>query len=94
MEESGMDELMEEKGPEATLTDTQDPDKGNVTQSNGSQHEQTDGHAIDDTYLEPGVIRTLDGDEIDSDEMKQDAIQYQVLNAKIDELLDNLHLDA
>lgn len=40
-----------------------------------------------------GVIRTLDGEEID-DEFAQDAINYQILLGKIDALLDRLRLDA
>ena len=40
-----------------------------------------------------GVIRTLDGDEIE-DEFDQDAMNYQILLGKIDKLLDMLKLDA
>jgi len=40
-----------------------------------------------------GVIRTLDGEEID-DEFAQDALNYQILLNKIDLLLDRLKLDA
>ena len=43
--------------------------------------------------LQKGVIRTLDGDEID-DEFDQDAMNYQILLGKIDQLLDRLKLDA
>ncbi|KAG9546960.1 hypothetical protein KCU77_g20271, partial [Aureobasidium melanogenum] len=39
------------------------------------------------------VIRTLDG-EIAGDEFAQDAINYQILLGKIDNLLDKLTLDA
>jgi len=39
------------------------------------------------------VIRTLDG-EIAGDEFAQDAINYQILLNKIDNLLDKLTLDA
>lgn len=40
-----------------------------------------------------GVVRTLDGEEID-DEFAQDAMNYQILLGKIDTLLDRLKLDA
>lgn len=40
-----------------------------------------------------GVIRTLDGDEV-GDEFAQDALNYQILLGKIDDLLENLALDA
>lgn len=49
--------------------------------------------AADQTHLEGGVVRTLDG-EIAGDEFAQDAINYQILLGKIDKLLDNLKLDA
>lgn len=47
---------------------------------------------IVDTSIE-GVIRTLDGEEID-DEFAQDAMNYRILLNKIDLLLDKLKLDA
>ena len=40
-----------------------------------------------------GVVRTLDGDEIE-DEFDQDAMNYRILLGKIDSLLDKLKLDA
>lgn len=40
-----------------------------------------------------GVVRTLDGGEVD-DEFAQDALNYQILLGKIDALLDSLKLDA
>ena len=46
-----------------------------------------------DRSLQGGVIRTLDGDEIE-DEFDQDAMNYQILLGKIDQLLDRLKLDA
>ena len=39
------------------------------------------------------VIRTLDG-EIAGDELEGDAINYQILLRKLDDLLDKLNLDA
>ncbi len=43
--------------------------------------------------IETGAFRTLDG-ELVSDEMEQDAINYQILLDKIDGLLERLKLDA
>lgn len=43
--------------------------------------------------LQGGVIRTLDGNEIE-DQFDQDAMNYQILLGKIDQLLDRLKLDA
>jgi len=40
-----------------------------------------------------GVVRTLDG-EIAGDEFAADALNYQILLGKIDDLLDRLKLDA
>ena len=40
-----------------------------------------------------GAVRTLDG-ELAGDEFAQDAMNYQILLAKIDSLLDRLKLDA
>ncbi|KAK5013096.1 hypothetical protein LTR16_004940 [Cryomyces antarcticus] len=46
-----------------------------------------------DQLLAAGAVRTLDG-EIAGDEFAQDAINYQILLGKIDQLLDSLRLDA
>jgi len=46
-----------------------------------------------DQSVQGGVIRTLNGDEIE-DEFDQDAINYRILLGKIDQLLDRLKLDA
>lgn len=43
--------------------------------------------------MSKGTIRTLDG-EIAGDELEGDAINYQILLGKIDELLQRLKLDA
>lgn len=48
---------------------------------------------VGDTLENQMVIRTLDG-EIAGDELEGDAINYQILLRKLDELLDRLHLDA
>lgn len=54
--------------------------------------EELDGFAPDLDAM-GGVVRTLDGEEID-DEFAQDAMNYQILLGKIDTLLDRLKLDA
>jgi hypothetical protein len=41
----------------------------------------------------PPVIRTLDG-EIAGDEFTKDAINYQILMEKLDQILESLNLDA
>lgn len=46
-----------------------------------------------ESQLNNGTIRTLDGEPA-SDEMEQDAINYQILLGKIDKLLGRLRLDA
>ena len=44
-------------------------------------------------HIEGGVVRTLDG-EVAGDEFAQDAMKYQILLGKIDQLLEQLQLDA
>jgi len=95
MEDSGVEEMMAEEStdPASILNKDLHPDEGiDVHSGNTPPHEVMApelGHALD-----AGVIRTLDGEEIEDDEMKQDAMNYQILNAKIDELLNSLRLDA
>lgn len=55
------------------------------------QFPETDTEAL--LQAGPGVIRTLDG-EIAGDEFAADAVNYQLLLGKIDNLLDKLNLDA
>jgi hypothetical protein len=43
--------------------------------------------------LEPGVVRTLDG-QIAGDEFAQDALNYQILLGKIETLMDSLGIDG
>ncbi|ETN40337.1 uncharacterized protein HMPREF1541_04613 [Cyphellophora europaea CBS 101466] len=61
-----------------------------LLQENGVGVQNTTAqHAI----IQTGAVRTLDG-EIAGDEMAADAINYQILLEKIDNLLDQLKLDA
>jgi ankyrin repeat/BTB/POZ domain-containing protein 1 len=97
MEDSGIEQMTEE-------TETLDPAEVSGKDSNGSgevkfaEDEGVDIHSgttppqdsLDHNTL---VIRTLDG-EIAGDEFAQDAINYQILLNKIDNLLEKLTLDA
>lgn len=61
-----------------------------LSETNGIQTSTPDGqHSI----MPSGAVRTLDG-EVAGDEMAADAINYQILLEKIDNLLDQLKLDA
>lgn len=78
-----------------TVTDA-DPNADDPQKSD----EAVDMSATSDKNLDPasnpfmnGEIRTLDG-EIAGDEFAADAINYQVLLEKIDNLLEKLKLDA
>jgi ankyrin repeat/BTB/POZ domain-containing protein 1 len=88
-EDSGLGELMDEKGSDAGDSD-RDQDIGDDEGYAGSPGADTapdmEGHA-------EGVVRTLDG-EIAGDEFAQDAMNYQILLGKIDQLLDELTLEA
>jgi len=97
MEDSGLEQLTEE-------TETLDPaalpgkDVFDPSDVMFAEDEGVDVHSgttptqdsLDHNNL---VIRTLDG-EIAGDEFAQDAINYQILLNKIDNLLDKLTLDA
>ncbi|KAK6438354.1 hypothetical protein LTR95_005442 [Oleoguttula sp. CCFEE 5521] len=62
-----------------------------VISTNGSSELPTT--AMDNVSGDGQVVRTLDG-EIAGDEFAQDAVNYQILLAKIDGLLEELRLDA
>jgi FtsZ-binding cell division protein ZapB len=88
-EDSGLDEMMEESDVGEQL-DTLTIDEGKEAQS-----QKVDDAVSPEVGGQFGgtVIRTIDG-EIAGDEFAQDAINYQILLGKIDELLQNLNLDA
>ena len=52
-----------------------------------------DDVSVADNQTNNGIIRTLDG-KIAGDELEGDAINYQILLGKIDDLLCKLNLDA
>jgi ankyrin repeat/BTB/POZ domain-containing protein 1 len=83
-EDSGLDELMDEN-PEQNR------------HQEGSEEVEVKGADVLAQDIESqfalGAIRDLDG-EIVGDEFAQDAINYQILLGKIDNLLENLKLDA
>jgi ankyrin repeat/BTB/POZ domain-containing protein 1 len=96
-EDSGLGELMDENaekrgdaGDDDEGRDVGDDDEGYAGSPGGGLGEDTapdmEGHA-------EGVVRTLDG-EIAGDEFAQDAMNYQILLGKIDQLLDELTLEA
>jgi len=87
-EDAGLDELM----PEMGLSDPIADQVALNGPSDASRFESLIAPQIDD-YLQAGVIRTLDGEEV-GDEFAQDALNYQILLGKIDALLDRLKLDA
>ncbi|KAI0153605.1 BTB/POZ domain-containing protein [Pestalotiopsis sp. NC0098] len=106
-EDAGLDEMLDEEGEldaavAEALAPTDQP-KGEVdskdatesvpdqngTKTNGTTNGTTDG-TMDGIN---GVVRTLDGELVD-DEFSQDAINYQILLQKIDNMLEKLKLDA
>ncbi|KAL1605361.1 hypothetical protein SLS60_004909 [Paraconiothyrium brasiliense] len=89
-EESGLDEMMEQRGDEDALAEAMEDLGVN------DEHEEKKSGLLETEIEEQfavGAIRTLDG-EIAGDEFAQDAMNYQILLAKIDQLLENLSLDA
>ncbi|OJJ43074.1 hypothetical protein ASPZODRAFT_103947 [Penicilliopsis zonata CBS 506.65] len=85
-EDAGLEEMLEE-GPEANLA-PETVDLG--SEAVGQLVDGIDALATTDPAP---VIRTLDG-EIAGDEFASDAINYQILLNKLDELLEDLDLDA
>ncbi|KAL2356656.1 hypothetical protein BJ546DRAFT_837862 [Cryomyces antarcticus] len=87
-EDAGLDEMMDEDADVALKASL------SLTPSNDNNNSPLTPHpdeGID--LLAAGAVRTLDG-EIAGDEFAQDAINYQILLGKIDQLLDSLRLDA
>jgi ankyrin repeat and BTB/POZ domain-containing protein 1 len=99
-EDAGLEDMLEES-TEAAIAASKDRLQGDTEQT---ADEGIDIHGATppkgenpelalDLEATAGVIRTLDGEEID-DEFAQDAMNYQILLGKIDRLLDQLRLDA
>lgn len=102
-EDSGLGELMDENaqkkrrggdgddgsdsGSDSGLGGEDNDDEGYAGSPPGADTApEMEGHA-------EGVVRTLDG-EIAGDEFAQDAMNYQILLGKIDQLLEELTLEA
>jgi ankyrin repeat/BTB/POZ domain-containing protein 1 len=93
-EDSGLEEMMEQREDADRIVEAMD-DLG-VKDEDGDEYLEKKGMLLGkeiEEHLAGGAIRTLDG-EIAGDEFAQDAINYQILLGKIDQLLDNLNLDA
>lgn len=88
-EDSGLGELMDEERSEKEGEGDGD-DEGYA----GSPNDGAGGFTAPDLEAHAeGVVRTLDG-QIAGDEFAQDALNYQILLGKIDQLLEELTLDA
>ncbi|KAF1944227.1 hypothetical protein EJ02DRAFT_371963 [Clathrospora elynae] len=90
-EDSGLDELMDEK---ATIKAAE----GDLVHAMGDvaledYTPQGENLVSVEQQIATGVIRNLDGEEV-GDEFAQDAMNYQILLGKIDTLLEKLNLDA
>lgn len=98
-EDSGLDDLMDEKGEINAEAAQAISDAAEASEANDIKIVPSDDLALvseSDPAANPfmnGNIKTLDGDTA-GDEFAADAINYQVLLGKIDKLLDKLKLDA
>jgi ankyrin repeat/BTB/POZ domain-containing protein 1 len=87
-EDTGFDEMMDEN------PQPDDEALSNAMENLGVSDDETKEHIQDiESQIAAGAVRTLDGD-IAGDEFAQAAINYQILLNKIDNLLENLDLDA
>jgi ankyrin repeat/BTB/POZ domain-containing protein 1 len=93
-EDSGLGELMDEEAEERSDAGESEQGDGDVHDEGyaGSPHGGADTAPDMEAHAD-GVVRTLDG-EIAGDEFAQDAMNYQILLGKIDQLLDELTLEA
>jgi ankyrin repeat/BTB/POZ domain-containing protein 1 len=93
-EDSGLGELMDEEAEERSNAGESEQGDGDVHDEGyaGSPHGGADTAPDMEAHAD-GVVRTLDG-EIAGDEFAQDAMNYQILLGKIDQLLDELTLEA
>ncbi|RAK96921.1 ankyrin repeat and BTB/POZ domain protein [Aspergillus ibericus CBS 121593] len=94
-DDAGIEEMMEDATQPAAGVETNgDVDKvtEGVETMRLSTERSTPGQAAS-KGAEQAVIRTLDG-EIVVDEFDQDALNYQILMDKLDQILENLNLDA
>jgi hypothetical protein len=99
-EDSGLGELMDENAGKKRGDDDgegsdsdSDRDAGNIDDESYAGSPPGADTAPDMEGHADGVVRTLDG-EIAGDEFAQDAMNYQILLGKIDQLLEELTLEA
>jgi hypothetical protein len=83
-EDAGLDEMLEDEEGLPVQGAVQELDGGGFI---------TDDIIPSEALQQAGVVRTLDGEDVD-DEFEEDARNYQILLGKIDALLDRLKLDA
>ncbi|KAK6428903.1 hypothetical protein LTR95_014953, partial [Oleoguttula sp. CCFEE 5521] len=93
-EDAGLEELMKGHNVHDTREHEEDEDSelDKTTGGTNDVNELADAH-MNNISGDGQVVRTLDG-EIAGDEFAQDAVNYQILLAKIDGLLEELRLDA
>lgn len=95
-EDSGLDEMMDEEAAmEASLKDdiVDGMNDLDLERIHLNKREQEEAVLSLEQQIAASAIRTLDG-EIAGDEFAQDALNYRILLAKIDTLLERLNLDA
>lgn len=95
-EDAGLDEMMDEGASPAGLDQKVigPEDEGVDVHSGQTPPQEEQGSAPDIEHLETqGVVRTLDGDIV-GDEFAQDAMDYQILLGRIEQLMENLGLDG
>ena len=95
-EDAGLDEMMDEEASSASLNQKviAPEDEGVDVHSGQTPPHDESGLAPDIEHLETqGIVRTLDGDIV-GDEFAQDAMDYQILLGRIEQLMENLGLDG
>jgi hypothetical protein len=90
-EDQGLEEMTEEMPDLEKLTIAEPPE--GLAGVKNLENIEANANASDVQQSSQGMLRTLDGEEIE-DEFDQDAQNYRILLGKIDGLLDKLKLDA
>ncbi|OQE42131.1 hypothetical protein PENCOP_c004G06064 [Penicillium coprophilum] len=90
-DEAGLDEMMDEKEPPEDLDEDEQPEDV-IKITEGVQKLDVSQDAIPSLGHAP-EIRTLDGAVVE-DEFSEDAMNYEILLEKLDNLLDRLNLEA
>lgn len=96
-EESGFEQLMDEEADmvheDNSINVAENKSKDEAVHTSPATEKDFAVTNDLDNQMANGTIRTLDG-ELAGDELEGDAINYQILLGKIDNLLDRLKLDA